>query len=178
MRYPLRQEILLSLEASLSALLAGHGFAAEPMRFQTTKHRFVGWPRNHGWKRDEIRVSHRPGGESIGLGIEVHLPVGDGGEHKIFDGLTVPTLLDRRAYWLPTGSGAFARLRARRLVRRIARDCRDALTWFELTATPAAALARLKTGETNGCGAEGLMYARAEAHLEALAEAGARRPEA
>lgn len=164
-----RQRFLTELEASFSSLLASCGFGPEPRWQKTAQRDFLTWVRESEWKQDAVKIDHRPGGEAIGLGVEVHLPL-SADETVFFDGLGVDHLLGRRGYRIPTGAGTFARWRARALVNRMAKDCLAALSWFDQSASPAAALARLRTGETNGCGSGGRAYTRVERYLEGLTD--------
>ena len=165
-----KKRCIAEVESSLSLLLEAHGFGAEPIRFETEQRDFTEWIRDRRWKQDVIRLHSRPLGEILGLGVEVRMPdIPD--KLAMFDGRAANHVLGRRGYYVPYGTGPVARWRTRALIRRISRDCLAVLEWFESSASPTAALARLRTGETNGCGSEGRAYSNTERYLEALLDA-------
>lgn len=144
--------------AGLDDFLQPEGFSAGPLQTNLEKVRKVYWVRPRGWKHDVLTINlNRRSADALDLSLEICLAeaddLSDGWAPSLdawIDGLPIQGILhSQKVYYFPNFFGKLLPGRAPSFARRIGRDVKRAVPWFEKYATPEQCIGRLRAGKTN-----------------------------
>lgn len=121
------------------------------------------------WKTDVVQMSYRRGGlYMVDVNFCVVLPLAEY-PWTYVDGQSLDNLVRRRRpYYVTTAFDNVRLWRCARVGRRMARDVRASLPWFESLATPGQCLARLGQPDAMSARPGSPVYEAAREHLESL----------
>jgi hypothetical protein len=154
--------VIAELRRRLSAVLERHGFQSTGSPQFVEGRAFDRWNRASDWKRDIFEIDYRvrqP--DSVGAKVIVKILPSTGREVTV----------DMASVAFLAGRGSDYQLRdtsPEELLRLIDEDIERAMPWFELYASPAKALERMRSATRNGCGRGTAPYEAALGFLSGL----------
>lgn len=154
------QIFLDSAIGELGAVLSSRGFKSDPFEDRLLEVVKFYWHRPSSWKFDVVTLwLRRRFPQGLHCSLEVFLSVekllGREGERSsaidsMVDGLAIQGILSgNKSYYFPNFFGKLLPGRAPSFARRVGRDVKRALPWFENYATPEQCIERLRAGQTN-----------------------------